>query len=334
MRLFYTLPLLICISSFAFSTNPAVNKIAQVLTRACPPCSFSGSSVATFCNASVLSNLCVGNDTVIQGDLIVCGTLTASGVGGATGATGVTGPTGPAGGPPGSTGATGSTGRTGSTGNTGPTGATVTGSTGITGPTGPSGSTGSTGNTGVTGFTGNTGSTGRTGSTGNTGSTGSVGFTGATGPQGVTGPTGPVGETGAGAVQGFGYIYALIPQTVAIEAPVLFDSNGPLVGVTHAPASPSIVVVSAGTYAIAFSVSGTEPNQFAIFVNGVAAPSTVYGSGAGTQQTTGAQVILVLGVGDTITLVNHSSAAAVTLASFVGGTQANVTAAVTLARLA
>jgi BclA C-terminal domain len=135
-------------------------------------------------------------------------------------------------------------------------------------------------------------------------------------------------------VPGFGYIYALIPQTVAVEAPVLFDSNGPLFGVTHAPGSPSIFVVTAGTYAIAFSVSGTEPNQFALFVNGVVDPSSIYGSGAGTQQTTGAQVIMVLGVGDVIELRNHSSAAAVTLASFVGGTQANVTAAVTLARLA
>lgn len=134
--------LMLGVSSLALSADP------DALTRACPPCSFSGSSVAAFCNASVLSNLCVGNDTIIQGDLTVCGTLTASGVGGATGATGVTGPTGPAGGPPGSTGSTGSTGRTGSTGNTG--------STGATGPaiTGPTGSVGSTGSTGVTGPTG------------------------------------------------------------------------------------------------------------------------------------------------------------------------------------
>lgn len=43
----------------------------------------------------------------------------------------------------------------------------------------------------------------------------------------------------------------------------------------------------AGVYQIGFSVSGVEPNQFTIFVNGVPAPGSTYGSGAGTQQTTG-----------------------------------------------
>ena len=102
---------------------------------------------------------------------------------------------------------------------------------------------------------------------------------------------------------------------------------------THATPSPSIVVESAGTYAITFSVSGTEPNQFAIFVNGAPNTSTVYGSGAGTQQNTG-QAILILGAGDSISIVNHSSAAAVGLASVIGGTQANVNASVLIERLA
>ena len=239
---------------------------------------------------------------MIQGDLRVCGFLFATG---AVGSTGATGPTGPAGGPVGATGATG---------NTGPA---VSGSTG---------STGSTGSPGVTGSTGSSGSTGATGAS----VTGSTGLAGSTGSTGTTGST---GQTGAGGVLGFGYIYALTPQTVAVDAPVLFDSNGPLSGITHAPASSDIVVVSAGTYSVTFSVSGTEPNQFAIFVNGVANTSTVYGSGAGTQQNTG-QAILILGTGDTLTLVNYSSAAAVTLASVVGGTEANVTASVLLVRLA
>ena len=136
-----------------------------------------------------------------------------------------------------------------------------------------------------------------------------------------------------GSSLGYGYVYALTAQTVAIEAPVLFDTNGPLLGVTHTPASPSIVITSAGTYLVNFSVSGTEPNQFAIFINGAPNTSTVYGSGAGTQQNSG-QSILVLPAGATLTLVNHSSTGAVTLASVVGGTQANVTASVLIQRLA
>ena len=59
---------------------------------------------------------------------------------------------------------------------------------------------------------------------------------------------------------------------------------------------------------IAFLVSGVEPNQFGLFVDGTPAAGTVYGSGAGAQQNTG-QAILVLGAGDVLTVMNHSSAA-------------------------
>lgn len=152
---------------------------------------------------------------------------------------------------------------------------------------------------------------------------------------GSTGPPGPQGQTGLqgppGGILGAAYVYDITPQTVAIEAPIVFDSNGPLNGVTHTPGSPSIVVTNAGTYGITFSVSGTEPNQFAVFVNGAPNASSVYGSGAGTQQNTG-QTILVLAAGDVLSIRNHSSAAAVTLASLVGGTQLNVTASVLIVR--
>ena len=149
----------------------------------------------------------------------------------------------------------------------------------------------------------------------------------------ATGATGATGADGAGGILAFGYIFNLTAQSVAVEAPVLFDSNGPLLGVTHTPGTDAITVVDAGTYAITFSVSGSEPNQFALFINGAPDTSTVYGSGAGTQQNTG-QAILVLAAGDVITLVNHTSAAAVTLASVVGGTQANVSASILIERLA
>jgi len=263
--------------------------------------------------------------------------LTVAGVTGSTGPTGITGSAGPTGatGVTGSTGPTGVTGNTGATGVTGSTGVTgATGSTGSTGPTGITGSTGPTGATGVTGSTGPTGVTGNTGATGSTGSTGSTGITGSTGPTGATGSTGPTGIAGTGGSLGYGYIYTLTQAaTVAIEAPILFDSNGPLLGITHILGSGAIVVTNGGTYAITFSVSGTEPNQFAISVNGIADATTIYGSGAGTQQNTG-QAILTLGAGDTITIINHSSAAAVTLASIVGGAQANVRASVLIERLA
>lgn len=183
-----------------------------------------------------------------------------------------------------------------------------------------------------------TGPTGATGPTGNTGATGAAGtcLTCPTGPIGITGATGATGSNGingTGGILGYAYVYNFTPQTVAIEAPVGFDSNGFLLGVTHAPSSPSIVVTSAGIYIVTFSVSGTEPNQFALFINGAPDISTIYGSGAGTQLTTG-QSIIKLQALDVITLVNHSSAAAVGLASVIGGTQANVNASVLIQRIA
>lgn len=90
-----------------------------------------------------------------------------------------------------------------------------------------------------------------------------------------------------------------------------------------------IAVTHLGNYEVTFSVSGVEPNQFALFINGVLATGTVYGSGAGTQQNKG-QATLALAAGDILTLRNHSSAAAVTLQTLAGGTQKNVNASVVI----
>ena len=204
---------------------------------------------------------------------------------------------------------------------------------GVPGPAGEPGAIGPQGEAGIQGEQGEPGPQGEVGPQGEPGihgEQGEPGIQGEDGPQGETGPEGPAGP--AGGILGYGYIYNLTPQTVAIEAPILFDNTGPVLGVIHAPGTPDIEVVEAGTYSITYSVSGTEPNQFAIFVNGAPVPSTVYGSGAGTQQNTG-QAILELGAGDIINIVNHSSAAAVGLASVIGGTQPNVNASVLIERL-
>lgn len=224
-------------------------------------------------------------------------------------------------------------GKKGDRGKRGVTGSTgATGATGNAGATGPAGFTGATGPTGATGATGPTGFSGGSGVTGVTGATGATGNTGATGPTGATGVTGATGATGALASD-FAYVYNVLAQVVALEADIIFDTNGPLVGFTHTPGTTAINVVNAGTYSVDFSVSGVEPSQFSIFVNGAASsPNMVYGSGAGTQQNTG-QGILVLAAGDVITLRNHTSAAAVTLQTLAGGTQTNVNASVKIERL-
>jgi hypothetical protein len=284
---------------------------------------------------------------------------------GAAGTNGTAGPTGAAGanGTTGATGATGTNGTTGAAGANGTVGATgVAGTNGVTGATGAAGSNGATGATGFkslvtivtelpgihclsggvvakSGVDSNSNNSldplevtstsyicnGERGATGPTGATGSTGGTGA---QGATGATGPAG----GGLSAYGYIYALIRQDVAIDAAVLFDAQSDLVNIENRVGSSDIGILENGNYLVGFSVTGTEPNQFAIFVNGRVVPGSIYGSGAGTQQNNG-QVIVRLEKGDTVTLVNYHSASAVGLQSLSGGTERNVTASVTLLKL-
>ena len=142
-----------------------------------------------------------------------------------------------------------------------------------------------------------------------------------------------MGPAGSNGLAEYAYIYNLAAQVVAIEADVGFGSNGVMTsGITHALGSPAIVLANAGDYKVTFSVSGTEPSQMALFVNGLEVPGGIYGSGAGTQLTTG-QVILTVAAGAVLTVRNHSSAAAVTLATPIGGTQANANASVAIEKL-
>ncbi|MFD5173892.1 BclA C-terminal domain-containing protein, partial [Bacillus mycoides] len=184
------------------------------------------------------------------------------------------------------------------------------GPTGITGATGPSG--GPPGPTGPTGITGATGPS--------------------SGPPGPTGPTGPTGLTVSG-LSHYAYVFNTAAQVVALEAPILFNSHGRMTpGFTHTLGTSQLMVLNAGDYKISFSISGVEPNQFTLFLNGAPVTSAVYGSGAGTQPNNG-QTILTLAAGDIITLNNHTSAAAVTLQTLAGGTQTNINASIVIEKL-
>ena len=121
---------------------------------------------------------------------------------------------------------------------------------------------------------------------------------------------------------------------VPIEADVTFSTNGILTpGITHGPGTSTILITTAGIYEVTFSVSGVEPDQFTLFLNGLSpVAGTTYGSGAGTQQNNG-QAIIALSSGDVLTLRNHTSAAAVTLQTLAGGTQLNVNASILIKKL-
>jgi hypothetical protein len=239
----------------------------------------------------------------VQGDVGAAGAVGASGVQGVAGADGASGPTG------------------------------AEGVQGVQGDVGAVGSRGPTGGEGVTGTAGSTGAPGPQGAAGPTGAAGARGDDGASGPAGLRGATGATGPSGTNGLAEVGYVYNLTAQTVAIEADIPFDSNGPMTaGIIHAPGSSQITLVNAGTYKVSFSVSGTEPNQMAVFINGDVVAGSTYGSGAGTQQNTG-QATVVVADGDVLTIRNHSSSAAVGLASVIGGTQANVNASVSIERV-
>ncbi len=253
-----------------------------------------------------------------------------AGTNGVNGTNGLAGPAGPAGpgGPAGATGPAGPIGPAGATGPAGPAGTNgVNGTNGLAGPAGPAGPGGPAG------------ATGPAGPAGATGAVGPEGATGAVGPEGPTGPTGPAGTNGLNGTNGtsgssqYAYVYNLLGTTVAIEADVPFSNNGILTsGITHAPGNAGVSFTSPGDYKVTYSVSGVEPAQFALFINGAQVPGTVYGSGAGTQQDNG-QVIIRIAAADVLTLRNHSSAAAVTLQTLAGGTQINVNASLLIQKL-
>jgi len=138
---------------------------------------------------------------------------------------------------------------------------------------------------------------------------------------------------GSSGLSAYAYIYNQGAQVVALEADVSFDTNGVLAGgITHTAGTSTITVPTSGDYKIAFTVAAVEPNQFTVYQNGAPIAGATFGSGAGTQPSTG-QVIVTMAAGDVLTLRNHTSSAAVTLQTLAGGTQTNVNASILIEKL-
>ena len=194
------------------------------------------------------------------------------------------------------------------------------------------GAAGTDGTTGPTGAAGTDGATGPTGPQGAAGSTGATGVTGANGSTGATGATGVTGAPGTGTSTEYAYIFNTDPQVVAVDGDVSFSNNGLGGAVTHPLSSPVMIMNTSGTFEIDFSVTAIEPNQFGIYVNSLPIASSVYGSGAGTQQNDGTTIVS-LSVGDVVALRNPSTSSAITLQTLAGGTETNVNAAITFRRL-
>ena len=131
----------------------------------------------------------------------------------------------------------------------------------------------------------------------------------------------------------YAYIYNNIPQTVEVEADVIFNSHGPVTSnIFHTLNTTGIQLFAGGIYDIMFSVTGLEPNQYCICVNNVPDVSTIYGTAAGTQQNVG-HCIMSINSGDIISLRNHTSFVATHLLSVSGGTQTMVNASIVIKKL-
>lgn len=113
-----------------------------------------------------------------------------------------------------------------------------------------------------------------------------------------------------------------VEATIAPGANALFQnsSSNNTAGLVLNPLTGEITVGAGadGVYNINYNITGAEANMFAIYINGVKAVGSVYGSGAGTQQNTGL-TLLALAEGDVVSLRNNTSPAAVTL-QLAGGT--------------
>lgn len=250
------------------------------------------------------NQLCVKGNVKIGGNLIVCGTIcpdpsiSCFGPQGATGQTGVTGITAP----------------TGFTGFTG-----VQGARGAQGSTGQTGFTGPTGNTGFTGLTGPLGAIGALGSTGNTGATGQTGNTG------TTGNTGPLGQS----IEDLAFAYITYGGTTSLTggspfnttpaAGIPFDNNVALNNVTHVLGSTDITVLNGGVYEVGFIVHGPLPIRFAVYVNGVIASGSAFGSGssAAVEAVSSGRIAVTANAGAVITIRNLSAQGGLTTSSVI-----------------
>jgi len=222
----------------------------------------------------------------------------------------------------------GPTGAAGARGATGARGAV--GSVGAAGKTGPAGATGATSSKGSTGAAGATGPAGATGLAGTTGSAGAAGPTGPAGATGGAGPTGTAGRDGADGISGYAYVYNLGAESVGPGGDITFSDNGyTSTEFVHTAGTAAITISSTGLYAVWFSVSGLEPNQFAIELNGLPVRGSTYGSGPGTPPNSGMTIVAV-SAGDTLTI---ASATAVTLQEIAGAFGINTNASVIIEKV-
>jgi hypothetical protein len=118
----------------------------------------------------------------------------------------------------------------------------------------------------------------------------------------------------------YGSFYSTLLQTVAVDAPVVYDKNQYVNGLTHTLGTGDITVSKDGIYVFVFIVNTTQACQFTLFVNGVPEQTTTAGINKGANILQLRQQ-LELKAGDIVSVRNHVSAAGtITISQNAGGT--------------
>jgi len=130
----------------------------------------------------------------------------------------------------------------------------------------------------------------------------------------------------------YGYIYNTGNQTVAVNDSIAFSNNGALLGISHDTNTAPIIIETPGVYAVWYTVTGAEANQFTLYQNNNPVPGSTYGTSTTNNGYTG-MVIINAAAGDQITLRNHTSAGPVTLDNAAGGTETGVSASIMILRI-
>lgn len=131
----------------------------------------------------------------------------------------------------------------------------------------------------------------------------------------------------------YAYIYNTLNQPVAAGDPIAFSHNGALSEITHEVGSPDITIESAGIYAVWYTVTGAEANQFTLFRNDNPVPGSTYGTDTTNTGYSG-MVIINAAAGDKLTLKNFTSTGTVNLNNSAGGTETGVSASVMILKIA
>jgi len=148
-----------------------------------------------------------------------------------------------------------------------------------------------------------------------------------------TPPTPPAGYP-------YAYVYSTENQTVELSAPVVFNKNGALLGISHEANTAPVIIESAGIYAVWYTISSYTPSQFTLFQNDNPVPGSTY-SGTITDlvptndgTTFTGMVIINAAQGDQITLRNYESRNSTAgLTNSLGGTRGGVSASIMILKV-